>query len=132
MSNILYPKGKEAILSGLVDLTSAVIKVVLVGAGYTYSAAHDHLDDISGGERLKISAQLTGITIVAGVFKASDTLFTSVTAGATGTYVVGFIDTGTPSTSTLLWIDDTGTNIPIPTNGGDIACAFNASGIFAI
>jgi hypothetical protein len=40
--------------------------------------------------------------------------------------------TGTESTSTLIAYIDSGTNLPVTPNGGDITVQWNASGIFSL
>ena len=54
MANALYPKYKEALLSAStnVSLVTGTVKAVLIDlADYTYSAAHDFLDDIPAAAR---------------------------------------------------------------------------------
>ena len=134
MANHLLPLAKAKILSKLIDLspTGDTIKVVLVASTHTPSDAQEFLSDIPSGKRLAVSPALTSKTVTAGLFDAADTTWTAVPSGHTGSYAYGFLDTGTDTTSPLIWIEDTGTNIPITTNGGDITCQFNASGIFQI
>jgi hypothetical protein len=47
MTNKLYPKGKEKLLSGQISLTGDTIKLALVDlADYTYSDAHEFLSNV--------------------------------------------------------------------------------------
>ena len=51
MANAIYPLYKQALLdaSSNVDVNDGTVKVALVDTGtYTYSAAHDFYDDVSG------------------------------------------------------------------------------------
>ena len=129
--SVLYPIGKKAILDGEVAMLTDTIKAALVDTGvYTYSAAHDFLDDLTGivGTAVTLGTKTT----TAGVFDAADSTFTAVT-GATVEAIVIYKDTGgSPDTSQLLAYIDSGTGLPVTPNGGDITIAWNASGIFGI
>jgi hypothetical protein len=133
MANAMYPKFKEAMLSGAVDLTSVTVKAVLVdGADYTYSASHQFLSDVPSGGRVAISAALTSKTIASGVFDSADSQFSSVT-GDVSEIIILFVDTGDPATSRLVYYFDTGMgNMPITPNGGNLPIQVNASGWFSI
>lgn len=123
MSNQLYPKGREGFLGGDVAFDSDDIRVVLVDSGYSFSTAHDFLDDVGAGARVATSGALTGKSITDGVADAADVTFASLPAGDTITGVIVYQHTGTESTSRLLaWYDtkaDT-TAISVATNGGDV------------
>jgi hypothetical protein len=130
MANILYPKGAEAILNGDIDWNTDTIKVALVDTGtYTYSAAHDFLDDLSG---VVGTAQTLGsVTTTGGVLDAANPTFTAV-SGATVEAVVIYKDTGSAGTSPLLVYIDSATGLPVTPNGGDITVEWNASGILTL
>jgi hypothetical protein len=133
VANALYPAFKQACLNGDINLPTANVKVLLVDLDeYTYSAAHDFLDDVPAPARIASSGNLGSKTITGGVFDAADPTFTSVT-GAQSEAVIVYIDTGTVGTSRLIGYFDTGvTGLPVTPNGGDINVTFNASGIFAL
>ena len=132
MTSQWYPKAKEGALSGAINLTTADVRAILVdSADYTYSSAHDFLDDIPSGARVAVSPTLTSVTVTNGLFDAADTTFASV-AGDQSEVVVLYVHTGTESTSRLLCYIDSGTNLPVTPNGLDIACQWNASGIAAL
>jgi hypothetical protein len=130
MANILYPKGAEAILNGDIDWNTDTIKVALVDTGtYTYNAAHDFLDDLSG---VVGTAQTLGsVTITGGVLDAANPTFTAV-SGATVEALVIYKDTGVAGTSPLLVYIDSATGLPVTPNGGDITVEWNASGILTL
>ena len=133
MANAIYPLYKQALLDGSanIDVNDGTVKVALVDAGtYTYSAAHDFLDDLSGV--VGTAQTIANTTVANGVFDGDNVTFTAVT-GATVEALVIYIDTGTPSTSRLVAYIDTGqTGLPVTPNGGDITITWNASGIFAL
>ena len=135
MANKVYPKYKEALLTGSsnISLSSGDVKVILVDlADYTYSDAHDFLDDVPAGARVSTSANLGTKSVTDGTFDAADTSFSSVTGDVSEALIV-YIDTGVAGTSRLVAFLDTGvTGLPVTPNGGDINLAFNASGIFTL
>lgn len=127
MASVLYPKGKEALLNGTINLESDTIKVALVDTGtYTYSAAHDFYDDVSGV--VGTPQTLASKTFTDGTFDAADTAFTAV-SGATVEALIIYEDTGSAATSSLLAYID---GLSFTPNGGDVTIQWNASGIFSI
>lgn len=133
MANALYPKYKEALISGAanISLSSGTVKVALVDTGtYTYSAAHEFLTSLSG---VVGTAQTLGSkTVTNGLFDAADVTFSTV-SGASGEALVIYIDTGTAGTSRLVAYIDTGVGgLPVTPNSGDIGITWNASGIFQL
>lgn len=133
MTNAVYPAYKQALLdaSANSDLNDGTVKVALVDTGtYTYNAAHDFLDDLSGV--VGTAQTIANTTVTAGVFDGDDVTFTAV-SGASVEALVIYIDTGTPATSRLVaYIDSGQTGMPVTPNGGDITVNWNASGIFAL
>ena len=91
MANTAYPKGAERILSGAVNLVSAVIKAALVPSTYTYSASHEYLAVV--GSRIGVDQTLANPTVVNGVFDADDVDFGAQAPGATIKAVVLYLDT---------------------------------------
>lgn len=135
MANAIYPLYKAALLdaSSNVDLNDGDVRVILVDlADYTYSAAHDFLDDVPSGARVATSTALQNTTVTAGVFDADDITLSTVT-GDQSEALIFYIHTGTEGTSRLVAFVDTGvTGLPITPNGGNINIVWNASGIFAL
>ena len=133
MANTLYPLGKQAFLSGGINLTSDNIKAVLVDlTDYTYSAAHDNLDDIPAGARVATSGNLASKTVAAGVFDAADVVFTAPSGDGADVIAI-YKDTGDTATSTLIAYIDTGSGLPVTPNGlDDITIAWADGIIFAL
>jgi hypothetical protein len=135
MANVIYPKYKEALIDGAanIDLDGGTIKAILVDlADYTYSSAHDFLDDVPSGARVATSGALGSKTITNGNFDSADFSFTAVTGDQSEGLII-YRDTGTESTSRLIAFYDTGvTGFPITPNGGDINVTVNASGWFTL
>lgn len=133
MANALYPTYKQLILGAGLNLTTLNLKVVLVDTGaYTYSAAHDFLDDVAVGARIATSGNLASKTVTSGTFDAADVTITAV-SGVTVEALVIYNDTGTAATSNLIAYMDTGvTGLPFTPNGGDVTIQWSGSGIFAL
>lgn len=133
MANAIYPKYKEAVISGSanVSLSSGTVKLALVDTGtYTYSAAHEFLTSLTG--TVGTAPTLGSKTVTDGIFDAANPTWTAVT-GNTAEAVVCYIDTGVAGTSRLVAYIDSGiTNLPVTPNGGDITLGINASGLFAL
>lgn len=131
MASVVYPKAKESFLKADLDLDS-VVRAVLIDTGtYTYNAAHDNYDDLSGVVGTE-SGAFASKTFTNGTFDAADITFTAVT-GATVEAIVLFLDTGTASTDKLIcYIDSASSGLPVTPNGGDISITWNASGIFSL
>jgi hypothetical protein len=131
MANAVYPKFKEAQLSGSsgIAITSGDLRCILIDTGaYTYNAAHDFLDDVAAG-RTATSGAMTTKTVTNGLLDADNVTFTAV-SGAQSEALILYLHTGVESTSRLVAYIDTGvTGLPVTPNGGDIIVSWNASGI---
>lgn len=135
MANAMYTLGREHFLKGDISWNSNNIKAnLLAGASYTPNLATDeHLSDIPGGAIVATSANLASKTTTGGTANAANITFTAV-SGAQITYVGVYQDTGTPSTSDLIILIDTATNLPLTPNGGDITVQWDtgANKIFTL
>lgn len=135
MSNALYPKYKEALITGSsnISLSAGTVKVLLIdSADYTYSASHQFLSDVAGAAIVATSSALTGKTVTNGLFDADDTSFSSV-SGDVSEALIYYIDTGSSATSRLVYFEDTGvTGLAVTPNGSNITLTHNASGIFQL
>lgn len=122
MANALYARGRNKFLTGNIAWLTDNIKGVLVDYGaYTVNlTTHEFLSDIAVGARIATSPNLANKTAVDGVADADDITFPNVT-GPTGEAVVLYKDTGVDSTSPLIGIIDSATNLPIIPNSGPIA-----------
>lgn len=135
MANAIYPLYKEALLDNAanIDLNDGDVRVILIDAAdYTYSAAHDFLDDVPAGARVATSGALTSTTVTAGTFDADDVTLSSVSGDPSEALII-YIHTGVESTSRLVAYLDTGvTGLPVTPNGGNITITWDASGIFTL
>jgi hypothetical protein len=130
MANSFYDLGRKLVLD-LFIASSGTLKAVLLSSAYTPNlATHQFYSDLSGV--LNTPQTLGSVTTTAGTLKAANITFSSVTGGSTATYIALYKDTGVPSTSPIVMIDDTIAGFPFVTNGGDIVISWNASGIFKV
>lgn len=137
MANAIYPKYKEAAMGGgpNVDLLTSTVKVALIDtANYTYSAAHEFLDDVTNGTDPRVGTDQTlgTKTVTNGAFDSADPTWSSLT-GDSVEALIFYVDTGSAATSRLIAYIDTGqTNLPFTPNGGNVTINVNASGWFAL
>lgn len=122
MASVIYPKWKQAVWEGncpdLTDEASNPIRLILIDEGsYTYSAAHDFLDDVPAGARIDTSGDWTSVTGTNGILQGTCPAFTSVAGGSTVNAAILYQHTGTEGTSRLIaFIDD----LSYATNGANI------------
>jgi Chaperone of endosialidase len=138
MANAVYPIWKEAVIQASANSAlTGTVKVLLVDTGtYTYNAAHDFYNDLSGivsdGTGGVLGITIGTHTYTNGTFDAADATFTAV-SGATIEALVLYLAPGSPDIARLvLYLDTSQTGLPVTPNGGDITVTWNASGIFTI
>lgn len=131
MTTRLYDSARDARWTGY-DVTGAdALSIQLVGAGYTFDAAHQFADDLT--DELGDVIALASVSVSDGQVLADDPVVTGLSNGDVIKGVVVYNDTGTPATSPLLgFIDkraDTtpisftsdGSNLTVPLSGGIVA-----------
>lgn len=131
MANTLYTRGKEKLLSALINFPNDTINVALVSTAYTQNIATDEFFTSISAHVLGTPQTLINKTVTNGVFDASDVTFAAVTAGSTSEGVVIYKDTGVAGTSPLIAYLDVITGFPLATNGGDITIQWD-NGTFRI
>lgn len=122
MASGLYDAGREAFLTGSIDVSTDTIKASLIDTGtYTVSlTTHDFYNDLSG--EVGTAVTLGSKTTTDGIFDAADATFTSV-SGNTVEAVVIWKDTGVATTSPLIAYID---GISVTPNGGDITIQWDS------
>jgi hypothetical protein len=134
MASAFYTSGLEKILDGSIDVLVDTIKASLIDTGtYTFSAAHDFEDDLTGQVGTDIT--INNKTATSGIFDTTDDSDTwSSVSGASVEAIVIYKDTGTPATSPLICYIDGFT--AVTPNGGDITVDWDdgttINGIFQI
>lgn len=134
MASVVYKSAKAKFLQAGLNLSSLTLKAVLIDtADYTFSAAHDFLDDVIGAARVGTPQTLASKTFTDGVFDAADIAFPSVTGDQSEALII-YNDTGVESTSDLIAYIDSATGLPVTPNGGNINVAWDngANKIFAL
>lgn len=118
MANTLYPKAKEAFLSGSINMAADTIKVAFIDTGtYTYSASHQYYSSVSGV--VGTPQALSSKTVTNGVFDAADVTFTAL-SGPSVEAIIIYKDTGNAATSPLIaYIDTASSGLPFTPSGGD-------------
>ncbi len=125
MANAVFNAAKEGLISGLIDLDTAVIKAAFV-RGYTYDATDVFVSDVvATGTINGTSAALANKTVTGGTFDADDTTAsTSASASDHGillfqaSAVGGGADVAQSAQRVIAWYD-TGTGLPIQPGTAD-------------
>lgn len=138
MGNAIYPKYKEALITGAANAAlngtgTTGVYVALVDTGvYTYNASHQFYSDLTGvvGTDQEIGATKTYTN---GVFDGADISHPAVTGNTVEALVIYVKNAGANTTWRLVAYIDTGvTGLPVTPNGGAINTTWNASGIFGL
>jgi hypothetical protein len=138
MANALYPLTKQAWLAGTAgydldnnDATDGPFCALVDTGAYTYSAAHDFYNDLSG--IVGTDQRITSPTVATGLFDGTDLTYTAVTGNSVEALVIYRHNSGANTTWPLVAYIDTGvTGLPVTPNGGNITVTWNASGIFQL
>ena len=123
-------EGLRAFAEGEVDWADSgiTIRVYALSSAYSFSAAHDHVDDLSG---ILDFVALTGRSVgPSGVLDADDAAFAAVASGQTITQLMVAKWSGTASTSSLLMYQDTNedtTPISRTSDGSSIPLIWSAT-----
>lgn len=132
MASVWYPTALASLMKADIDIEGGAIRAVgLDTATYTYNAAHNAYDDLSGvvGTESGALADKTFGVVGTGVFDATDATLSSVTGDSIEAVAV-FLDTGTASNDLLiLYLELSAAVTP---NGGDITLQWHANGLGAI
>lgn len=129
MANNLFDKGREGFLGSAsvaaIHWLNDTMSFFLLDNTYTANfTSHGNLNDVTAGARRSGPVTIANKTSTGGAADGDDIRFNSVT-GAQVVAILGYKNTGTESTSTLiLWID-TATGLPITPNGGDIIVSWD-------
>jgi len=132
MTKVLAASYRAALLDNGVDLISGNVKLYGMTASYTYSAAHDFLNDVTN--IVYTSSNLTTKTAVDGAFD-SDSASASPAGGSTITQFWLALDSGVTSTSPLVYYfdeDAAAAAISIATDGTAKTVDPGASGWFRV
>lgn len=135
MASAIYPKFKEACLSGgsNTNLITGDVRLILVDTGtYTYADTHEFLTSVPAGARVSTTTALTGKSATNGNFDCADTSFPATAAGTTAEAIVLYVHTGTDATARLVAYFDNTSGLPITTNNQPIAFTVDPAGLFQL
>jgi hypothetical protein len=143
MANALYPIWKQALLSAgtnsRVDSgATATPRVTFVDTGtYTYSAAHDFYNDLSGvyPATRATGGALNSRTVTAGTFDAADVTFSAFSNGSVSVegLIIYIDDASADNTSRLVaYLDTSITGLPFTPSGSDVTIQWDSNGIFTL
>ena len=135
-----YEKGLQAMLEQNADFEGATIKAALLVTAHTVDVVNDEFlsdvsaDECADGDYARQTLTTCAITQSAGsVVFDCDNIDFGDTASISARYLVFFVDTGTPTTSHLLFICDLNTGGGNLTSvSGDFDITINDNGIYAI
>lgn len=135
MANAIYPLFKGFLLTAAAnvsldqdDTTNGPFCALVDTGTYTYNAAHDFYNDLSGivGTDQRIATPTTA----GGLFDGDNLTYTAVSGNTVEALVIYRKNSGANTTWKLVAYIDTGqTGLPVTPNGGDITVTWNASGI---
>ena len=123
----LYPLGRQGFADGSIIWSTGNIKAILLKSGYTYSAAHEYVSDLTPASYDNgRSANLSSKTQALGLCTAANSSLVATAAVACNAIAI-FQDTGTDSTSRLICYIDGIQQLVIPVTYGSsqtsLACA---------
>lgn len=126
MASFFYGKGAQHWAAGDVAWSSNTINVALCSTGYAPSQNTDEFFSVavSGGNIVSAGVALSSKTNVLGLLNAANTTWSSVT-GSQVTQLVVYVG-GTPGSGDYLLLNlNTGTNLPVTPNGGNIVASYD-------
>lgn len=138
MASALYDKAREDFLAGNLQWKAAghTFRVMLIdSANYTFSAAHEDMADVPTNSRVGNSGSsargdggsIANLVNTGGVADGDDVTLTSVTTGGPYEAVLIYRDDGSAdATSRLVAYIDSGTGLPVTTNGGNITITWDS------
>lgn len=133
MANVLYPLSLVATFNKELDWNTDDIRAVYILNTYTYSDAHDFLDDVNqavNGATATLANPTLTKTSTGFTFNADDTTATPDASQSINAIVL-YKHTGVASTSHLLAYIDTGTGLTFTSDGNPRAITW-AANIFSV
>jgi hypothetical protein len=134
MANVIYPAARQLVASGGLNQLTADLRMigVTVTSGttnYTYSAAHDFLDDVAAGAIFAPAVALSGRALVGGVLTAAPLVFPllAVSGAKKIDALILYLHNATASLAALLAYYDTATGLPATPTGQDVTITWTAN-----
>lgn len=132
--NVVFPKYKEAVLSGAAN--SAIngsgatgLYVALIDtSSYTFNSAHEFYSSLSGV--VGTDQEILSASVINGLLDGSNVTFPAVIGASAEALVIYRKNAGASSTWRLVaYMDTDVVGLPVVPNGGDIMITWNAAGI---
>jgi hypothetical protein len=131
VSNAVYPAALDGLMTGAIDLDTAVLKAALV-RGYTYDATDITVADVVATGTLNgTSAALSSVTVSGGVVDASNTTIATTASASNHALIIfqasavtGGADVAQSSQRLVAYID-TGTDLPIQPGTGTVSVTWD-------
>ena len=128
----IYDNARQYFASGSINLATATIGVTLVNTTlYTFSAAHDFLNDIPTAARIATSS-LTNVAVASGRLDADNLNISAVAVNSVINGMVLFVSATDSSKAPLLFIQSEGTGFQLTPDGGTITITFPSSDPFIL
>ena len=123
------PSGADATLK-TINWDTDDIRCVMLLSSYSFSAAHDFLDDVSASAAVNGTSGALSVTVASGVIDISDFTITPDDAQTVGSLMF-YQHTGTESTAALLFFVDSAkaSNLPLSTTGAAVSIVID-NGVF--
>src|SRR5262245_5962222 len=134
MSNALYNKARQSFLAGspTIDWDSDTIKCTPVGTGYVFNQSHQYMntDTVPLAQRITAPQTLAGKSGADGIADANDLSFPAVSVAQIKAFLIWKDGGGSGTTASgtqdpLIAYIDTGGNLPVNPNGGQIDVAID-------
>ena len=128
----IYDNARQYFASGSINLATSTIGVTLVNTTlYTFSAAHDFLNDIPTAARIATSS-LTNVAVASGRLDADNLKISAVAVNSVINGMVLFVSATDSSKAPLLFIQSEGTGFPLTPDGGTVTITFPSSDPFIL
>lgn len=125
----LYPLGRQGFADGSINWSTGNIKAILLKSGYTFSAAHEYVSDLTPASYDNgRSANLASKTQALGLCTAANSSLVATAAIACNAIAI-FQDTGTDSTSRLICYIDGIQPLVIPVTYGSSQTSLAVCGL---
>ena len=132
MSNAIYDPGREGFLDGSIDWDTDDVRTMLVRTAQAFSAAHRFVSDLTGANIVaRGGAGLASKTVTGGTASSAGQTHSAVASGSTCNVVL-YKYNASDAAARLIAFFDTGSGLPVTTNGADITVNPNASGWFKL
>ncbi len=103
----IYPLARQLFATGGLDWATANVKCALLAAAFTPDFTQQFLSGINSAYILATTANIAGKTGANGLLDGDTTSFGVVASAASAGYLLFYVDSGNPSSSTLVLFLDT-------------------------